>query len=237
MTGNTRFFAWLDGELSEVEAAEMAARVASDPALSRLAEQHRTFEARLKQTFDAIAEATVPDELLSTIRDERAKVVDFGSARPAGKIGWWTMVPQWAAMAATLAVGVFFGSMVAPDRPTGPLAVEDDGVYAAGELDRVLDTRLAAEQADDDLRIALTFRDQSGGICRIFTQESANGIACRRGDRWQIRGLFGVSDGGSGEYRTASGLDPQLAELIDSMIAGEPFEAAQEKAARSRGWR
>jgi hypothetical protein len=35
----------------------------------------------------------------------------------------------------------------------------------------------------------------------------------------------------------AAGMDPNLAALIDSTIAGEPFDAAQEKSARNKGWR
>lgn len=237
MTEDEKFFAWLDGELGELEAAEMAARVASDPALAQLAQRHRAFEARLKQTFDSIAEAAVPEEVVSTIGDEQAQVVEFGAARSAGMTGRWTMAPQWMAMAATLLVGVFVGTMMAPDRGGRPIAVETDGIYAVGKLDRALDTRLAADPADDNLHIGWTFRDQSGAICRIFTQTGANGIACRKDDRWLIRGLFGAPESGDGDYRMASGMDPQLAQLIDSTIAGEPFEAVQEEAARSRGWK
>jgi hypothetical protein len=35
----------------------------------------------------------------------------------------------------------------------------------------------------------------------------------------------------------AAGMDPNLAALVDSSMAGEPFDAAQEKAARDKGWR
>jgi hypothetical protein len=35
----------------------------------------------------------------------------------------------------------------------------------------------------------------------------------------------------------AAGMDPNLAALVDSTIAGEPFDASQEKAARGKGWR
>jgi hypothetical protein len=35
----------------------------------------------------------------------------------------------------------------------------------------------------------------------------------------------------------AAGQDPRLATLIGSMINGEPFDAAAEKAAKARGWR
>jgi hypothetical protein len=35
----------------------------------------------------------------------------------------------------------------------------------------------------------------------------------------------------------AAGEDPRLAALIDGRIAGEPFDAAKEKAARDANWR
>ena len=35
----------------------------------------------------------------------------------------------------------------------------------------------------------------------------------------------------------AAGTDPKLAALIDSTIAGDAFDAVQEKSARDRGWR
>jgi hypothetical protein len=35
----------------------------------------------------------------------------------------------------------------------------------------------------------------------------------------------------------ADGMDPNLAALVDSTMSGEPFDAAQEKTARGKGWR
>jgi len=32
-------------------------------------------------------------------------------------------------------------------------------------------------------------------------------------------------------------MDPNLAALVDSTISGEPFDAAQEKDAKAKGWR
>jgi hypothetical protein len=34
----------------------------------------------------------------------------------------------------------------------------------------------------------------------------------------------------------AAGMDPNLAALVDSTMVGEPFDAAQERAARQKGW-
>ena len=87
------------------------------------------------------------------------------------------------------------------------------------------------------MRIGLTFRDRSGAICRTFTEPAQSGLACRSGDRWQLRGLFAAPEGQGGSYRMATGMDPGLAALVDSAMTAEPFDVAREKAARDAGWR
>src|SRR5436309_12649815 len=102
MTDDEKFFAWLDGELPPAEAAEMEAKVAADPRLAALAEQHRHLGARLKSAFDPISVAPVPEHLQAALRPS-AEVIDFAAAKRARSI---PSLPQWPAMAATLAVGI-----------------------------------------------------------------------------------------------------------------------------------
>lgn len=59
MTDDERFFAWLDDELSDGEAEAMATRVAADPALSALAEDHRALREKLGRAFSAISTAAL----------------------------------------------------------------------------------------------------------------------------------------------------------------------------------
>jgi hypothetical protein len=87
------------------------------------------------------------------------------------------------------------------------------------------------------VRIGLTFRDRMGEICRSFTGSAGSGLACRDGARWRLKGLFAAPEGQSSDYRMAGGMDPNLAALVDSAMAGEPFDGSAEKAARDRGWR
>ena len=141
-------------------------------------------------------------------------------------------------MAASLALGVVAGAQFfGGDRNISPVAVEDGRLVAAASLDRALDTRLASVPADEGFRIGLTFRDSSGSICRSFRDDSASGLACRDGGDWQVRGLFQAGPAQGTDYRMAAGEDPRLAALIDEVIAGEPFDATQEKAAQAGGWR
>ena len=123
-----------------------------------------------------------------------------------------------------------------PKGTNSPLEVQGGKVYAAAALDDALETQLASTP-NGGVRIGLTFRNRSGAICRSFVQTAATGLACRDGERWQVRGLFTAPEGQGGPYRMAAGMDPSLAMLIDSTMAGEPFSAAQERSAEARSWR
>jgi len=231
MTEEEKFFAWLDGELEPEAAAEMEAKVASDSGLSRMADKHRSFGQHLRGVFGPIADAPVPGRLSAALRPS-AEVVDLAAAKRKRSVG---SLPQWAAMAATLAVGIVVGTMLSSEG-SAPVSVEGGKLYAAASLDQALNTQLASAPAGD-VRIGLTFRDQAGYVCRTFTQSGSSGLACRDGDRWQMRGMFAAPEGQGGDYRMAAGMDPNLATLVDSTIAGEPFGATAEKAAKDKGWR
>lgn len=231
MNDDEKFFAWLDGELSPEEAAEMEAKVAANPDLVRLAEQHRSLGAQLKGAFDPIAEAPVPERLRAAVRPP-AQVVDLVAARRARSM---PVAAQWMAMAATLAIGILVGTRV-PHGGDGPVQMQGGKLYAAAALNNALDTQLASAPGGD-VRIGVTYRDQAGEICRSFTATAASGLACRTGGRWQMKGLFAAPEGQANDYRMAAGMDPNLAALVDSTIASEPFDAAAEKAARDKGWR
>lgn len=231
-----KFFAWLDGELDGDDAVAMEAKVAADPRLARLAEQHRALASRLRGAFSAVSEAAVPERLSAAVRATRTEVVDLAQAKREREGYKAKSLPKWAALAATLVLGLFIGLM-AREPVSTPVELKDGGIYAAASLDQALDRQLASAPGTGDLRVGLTFRDQSGAICRSFTGSQASGLACRDGERWRVRGLFGAPEGQSGEYRMAAGVDPNLAALIDSTMAGEPFDAGQERAARRNGWR
>lgn len=109
-------------------------------------------------------------------------------------------------------------------------------MYAASALAHSLDSELASAPAGN-VRIGMTFRDRGGEYCRSFTATASSGLACRTGGRWQLKGMFAAPEGNGSEYRMAAGMDPNLASLVDSSIAGEPLDAASEKAARDKGWR
>lgn len=233
-TPDEKFFAWLDGELPAEEAARVEAEVAADPELARLAEQHRGLHMQLKSVFDPIAKAPVPERLIAAVHQREANIVDLAEARRSRATRGRGSAAQWTAIAATLAVGIFVGTMI--PRGGSPVEVQSGRLMAAASLDRALDTELASAPSGD-VRIGLTFRDQSGEICRSFTARSSSGLACRSNGRWRLKGLFAAPEGQASDYRMAAGMDPALAALVDSSMAGEPFDAAQERGARNGGWK
>ena len=229
-----KFFAGLDGELDAAEAAEVEAAVAADPRLMRMAEQHRGFGVRLRETFATVAAAPVPERLVNSVTPPSAEIIDFGSRRNRNA---WAPLPQWAAMAATLVVGVLIGTTLIGERGGSPIEVRGSTMVAAAGLDRALDKQLASAGDVSGLRIGVTFRDSAGAVCRSFIDQRSSGLACRAGKDWRVKGLFAVPEQPGGDYRMAAGADPNLAALIDSTIAGDAFDAAQEKSAQARGWR
>lgn len=232
MIDDEEFFAWLDGELQGDSAERVAAAVASSPALTARAEQHRRLAAGLRGAFDPVMDAKTPPARFQT-----AEVIDFGARATARESRRsWLAAPQLAAMAASLAIGILVGAQFI-GRADSPVAVEGEKLVAAAALDRALDTRLASVPGNNGTRIGLTFRDATGRICRSFTDVTASGLACREGDSWQIRGLYPAAEGQAADYRMAAGEDPRLSDLIDETISGEPFDAAREKAALEAGWR
>lgn len=233
MTEEEEFFAWLDGELDAEAAARVAARVAADPDLADQAEAHRALGARLRAAFDPVMAAPVPDRIatapvsLSAAREQRAARRSVGG------------LPQWAAMAATLVVGLGLGTMAGGrDGQQGPVAIDGGRMVAGSALGQALDTQLASlDQQGAVTRIGLSFRDRNGALCRSFESAAAAGLACRDDGRWRIEGLYGAAGGAAGDYRMASGGDPRVAALIEATIAGDPLDADGEHAAMASGWR
>src|SRR5437763_12081199 len=142
MNDDEKFFAWLDGELAPAEAAEMEAKVAADPELRRLAEQHRALGAQMRNAFDPIAAAPVPERLKAALRPT-AEVINFAAAKRARSM---PALAQWTAMAATLAIGIFVGTRV-PQGTDAPVQVQGGKLYAAAFLNQALDSELASAPA------------------------------------------------------------------------------------------
>jgi hypothetical protein len=239
-----RVIAWVDGELSEAEAAWMADAIAADPALSALAECHRKMKMRFGRVFGPIANdpvEVVPEETVSApvislaaVRAERhAEAKAKAKAKPPRPANANPPI-RWAipvTMVASLIIGVLSGYGMSS--PSG-MADRPDALAVSPKIANALDSQLSGDAGT--IRVALTFRDQAGDYCRTFTATHLTGIACRNGNAWQLRYATPSAPSGQSDYRMA-GSDDGAAQIMAAMIAGEPLDRRAETAARQKGWR
>jgi hypothetical protein len=231
--------AYADGELSAVDTKRIEAAMANDPALASRVARFRSVRRALHAAYDSVISEPVPEHLRALLGDVAANeppppAVDLAAHREKRQVRFGP--PAWAAMAASLVLGVLVGRAL---MPSNDLLV-DDGRYAGGALTRVLDTQLASDAVNQSsaTRVGLTFRANDGQICRTFSHaartETTSGLACRESDRWAVQ--IAVHGDAQGEFRQAGADVPAILDAVDAMISGEAFDADQERAARDSGW-
>jgi len=232
MTDEEAVFAYLDGELVDAERTLIEAKIAADPALQAIVSEHRGLSARLSGAFASLLDEPVPPILAQTVA-AGADVIHLADERARRKPRSRPAV-QWAALAATLVAGLMGGAILRSG-PAGPVTERDGQLIASGRLAVALDTQLASTQsAKDPVRIGVTFRNHNGAICRSFTAEAAEGVACHDGPDWQLQGLLAREKADTGDYRMAA--SSGAAGLVDALIAGEALDQAQERAALAAHW-
>jgi hypothetical protein len=233
--------AYADGELDLVARAEIEAAMARDPKVAETVERHRALAARVQSAYGGVLEEPVPERISSLVAGpDSATIVELPmrrADREARSPGAWRL-PQWAALAASLAIGLFVGALVM----RGPAADYEEtasGLVARGELDDALTSQLASAPGDADVRVGISFLDRNGDYCRTFHmhRESAfAGLACRSGEAWKLQ-VLAIAPAPSGELRPAAAMPMAVLHAVDAAIDGAPLDAAAESAARDAGWR
>ena len=234
--------AYADGELDLVSRAEIEAAMAEDPELLSTVERHRALAARVQSAYRGVLEEPMPAKLASLAAEPvTATVVDLASKRAAQaeervRKGQWRL-PQWSALAASVALGVMVGVLVMRGEQP-PYEETASGLIARGELDAALTRQLAGSLGTGKSRVGISFRDRGGAYCRTFhLQQEAPlaGLACRRGDEWKLE-VLAAAPPHHGELRPAAAMPMAVLQAVDAAIDGEPFDAAAEIAARTAGW-
>jgi hypothetical protein len=234
--------AFADGELAEPQRSEVEAAVRADPALANIVAGHRALRSDVSAAFAGVLDEPVPARLQAPAT---AKVLSFEAARnarartqaaaPVPKRSW----PRWAALAATLVVGVLAGSVWLDGGKGDNFVAADAGgrLTARGALAGALSRQLASEAAPGSaVRIGVSFATRDGGYCRSFSVGAKAGLACRDGEAWRVP-VLAETAAAAGEYRHAASAPPAVLEAIDERIAGTTLDAAAERAARERGWK
>lgn len=234
MTDEEAIFAYIDGELDSQHHARIEALIDANPTLQAMISEHRALAGRLQSGFSTILEAPIPSALLAPVSTV-ADVSSIAAARARHGQGRaaWTM-SHWGAMAAALVAGLIGGAVFMGGRE-GLIVAQGQQLVASGRLEYALNSQLASKQsANPPVRIGLTFRNHRGTICRSFTAEAAEGVACRERNTWQLQGLLAQEKGRTGDYRMAA--SSGAAELVDQLIRGDAFDQAQERNALAANW-
>ncbi|MEE4454473.1 transcriptional regulator [Novosphingobium resinovorum] len=258
------FAAYADGELAGPDADRIAAAIASDPALAARLDAECRLRQTLHAHFAPVTAEPVPERLTLPIvaaaaepAEQRmtdsqtreagaapatsARIFDLASARvrrnvenlPRRRPSWSGSWTTGIAAAAALVLGIALGTQVQQEdaklTPEGTL-------LATGRLAKGLETRLAADVDAKDLRILASFQREGGGYCRVYAAGRSSGIACRESPGWVLERTTTGDTGQAGTYRQAGSAQAELMGAAQDMAAAPPLDAAQERAARARGW-
>lgn len=224
MTREEQIIAYVDGELAEPAAFE--AEIAHDPTLAAEVARHKALAGRVGAAYAPVLDEAIPPQLLAI-----ATAANDRSRPPVRRIA------PWAAVAASLVVGVMAGRLVMP-QAEGPLVARNGALVAGGQLASALSTELAA-QPGGVVKVGLTVKAPDGRYCRTFrsTPDRLAGLACREDGRWIARTVTAWAPPAQTAYRQAgSDTPPEVLAAVDA-LGGQPLDAAAEKAARDRGWK
>jgi hypothetical protein len=249
--------AYADGELDAPERASdraaVEAAMQSNPDIARRVEQHRALRRRLSATFDRVLDEPVPDHLIAAVRgtsSARSAAVsslDRARAQRAEKSGSrgsrWSL-PQWAAIAASIIVGVLLGHFALTSREPGLIASQNGQLVAQADLANALSNQLASDQpATAPVQIGTSFKSKTGNYCRTFVLHDGDalaGLACRDGAQWTINALARAEPASntSGGYRQASSEIPDtIRAQVESQIVGDGLDSSGEAQAKANGWK
>ena len=253
-------FAFVDGELPPEAMARIEAAMANDPQLTLRVETQRALR-RLLSGAHAGAFERPPQRLTAAVTgvetpqatSRPAEVIAFPGAKAKEKAKVKPREPKvakaadgtrrglapWIAMAACLVVGLFIGRVAIPPLPMLSGA-GDAPPIATGPLAQALNTQ-GSGQGAGPIRIGLSFKDQAGLYCRTFQasgQTPVAGVACREPSAWRLRVVSSAAPTTTTAYRTAGAETPAaVLAAVDTMIVGQPLDAAGEAQARAKGWK
>jgi hypothetical protein len=216
--------AHVDGELGVAARTRFEAEMAADPALAADVARHRALAQRVNGAYAPVLDESLPPQLLAVA----------AAANDRGRPAVGRLIP-WAAVAASLVVGVVAGRMALPE--TGPLTARDGALVAQGQLAGVLSTGLASQPGV--VKVGLTLKTADGRYCRTFQSapDKLAGLACRQDGRWRLRTVTAWTPSAQSAYRTAGSDTPaEVLAAVDG-LGGQPLDAAAERAARDKGWR
>jgi hypothetical protein len=235
--------AYADNELDAKTRAAVEEAMATDPEVARKIAQHKALRGKVRLAFDNVVHEPSPQRLIDAARGVPAvrregNVIPLRRKTPTSR-AW----PQWAAIAASLVIGVIIGQAMLRDSGSGPVTSRDGQLLANGVLAHALSEQLASTQTDQSpVKIGVTFKSKAGNYCRTFTMHETSalaGLACRDHDDWRVQALTQTASTpeSSAAYRQAGSEMPKsVLQAVEDNIAGDALNATAETAARDKNW-
>ena len=224
-----QIIAYVDGELGPIEALRFERAIEADPAMAVEVERHRRLRAMVAGHFAPVPTEPLPERLTALLD---SNVVAF---RPARK-SWFGQGGRYAALAASLVAGLIAGQFL-PLAPSAPIGEQGGAVVAQGDLADALDNQLASAEQSGPYRIGVSFRRGDARYCRTFAGKAGVGIGCRDDRGWTLERFVADKPPEAAAYRQAGSASADILAAAQDMMAGNPLDAAAEKAVQARGWR
>lgn len=232
MTDDTeeQLAAFMDGAMSEADAAAFEARLSADPELAARAELWLANDRRISAAFAPLAQTPVAPELLQAMGLAQPEVARLGPGAANDNPPWWRRhsLPLGGAVAASL-VAVLLLSTQGNEAPRRDLSF-------ALETGRSLTPVQLADGST--VTPTLTVKAADGRWCREYRQASSVGLACRQAGRWKIeaQGEGGGPADGS-EIAVASGEDGAALDAgFARLRASDPIDGKAEAGLIANGW-
>jgi len=236
--------AYVDGELAPDEMTRVAALLGERADFKTYVDSQLALRNRLAVSFAPLMAEPIPDRLQRPLRATPPHLrVTFWRRWLGEFISWRGGVPLAASLVFGLIVGVAIERSARTELPF-VRSLQNGQVLAQGELAGALNQQLeSSDQYDQRARIGISFRSRAGLDCRTFewrgTTTTANGVACHTGGDWAVAALATtrrtVND--QAAYQMAGAAMPDaIRNTVNELIAGLPYDAAAERAARDAHW-
>jgi hypothetical protein len=247
--------AYADHALDAHEHADMAARIAVDPALAKRLEAFVVTGKPLARVFDQVVEEPIPARLLAVF-DQPLAVAPAASAtvhpfKPRQAVAPRVASFDWQRMAAALVLGLGAGWLghagLSPSPGGSMIALENGQMVAHNTLQRALENNASGQKSAVDggtVSVVFSFKNKDGGYCRQYhidggANRAVAGVACRDASgAWPVVVQAEAKPMiAAGKIAPAGEKNAALDTVVDRLIATDVMSVEDEAGAVRRSWR
>lgn len=245
--------AYVNNELEGAERTRVEQAIATDTRLAQRVARERALRerelglfsdalnqpaSRRRASIRPLAPASAPAQIIDLARARAARARRVEPRRLS--------ISTRGLIAASLGIGLCVGLLIEYVLSLGvPLEFRSGAMVARGSLERALNQELSsAVPPAAAAHVGLSFRARSGSYCRTFELEGRRalaGLACKEQQQWRIANLVAIdaarsAPGALARRTVSSSLPAALQQAVNERLSGEPLDANEEAAARSKDW-